>query len=316
MLEKINKKQSGAALIYLIVFIAIFTIIMLPVVQNFAAKINLLRLTITREKAFQIAEAGINYYQWHLVKFTDDYQDGTGSSGPYLHDYVDFDTQETIGQFSLVITPPLLGSTIVKVQSTGWTNDNPGVKRVITATYGIPSLAQYSLLANDGIAAYYATEVFSGRIHSNNGIRFDAIGNAPIESAKNTYTCMSWQGGGCPTTKNGVWGSASQDVQNLWQFPVPAVDFSSLTSDLADMKSAANSGGIYLPPSGQKGYSLVFNGNGTVSVYVVKKTYSDANALDGYYVSRSEDTDYYQRINPSSPIQGNYNIPSNGMIYI
>ena len=97
---------------------------------------------------------------------------------------------------------------------------------------------------------------------------------------------------------------------------MPAVDFSSLTSDLADMKSAANSGGIYLPPSGQKGYSLVFNGNGTVSVYVVKKTYSDANALDGYYVSRSEDTDYYQRINPSSPIQGNYNIPSNGMIYI
>jgi hypothetical protein len=315
-IKKSKIKQSGAALIYLIVFIAVFTIIMLPVIDNFAAKINLLRLTIVREQAFQIAEAGTNYYQWHLIKFSGDYQDGTGGAGPYVHNYVDFDTQKTIGQFSLTITPPVLGSTIVKIQSTGWTNDNPGIKRTVTATYGIPSLAQYSLLANDGIAVYYTDEVFSGKIHSNNGIRFDATGNSSIQSAKATYTCMSWQGDGCPTVKNGVWGSASPAVQALWQFPAPAVDFSALTSNLASMKGAAQSGGIYLPPSNKQGYSLVFNNNGTVSVYVVKKTHSDPNADDGYYVSRSEDTDYNQIIAPSLPIQSTYTIPSNGIIYV
>jgi hypothetical protein len=314
--EQRKTKQSGAALIYMIVFIAVFTIIMLPVIDNFAAKINLLRLTVVREQAFQIAEAGTNYYQWHLIKFIGDYKDGTGGLGPYVHDYVDFDTQKSIGHFSLVIIPPLLGSTVVTIKSTGWTNDNPGIKRTVTAIYGIPSLAQYSLLANDGIAVYYTDEAFNGKIQSNNGIRFDAIGNSSIQSAKATYTCMSWQGDGCPTTKNGVWGSASPDVQALWQFPVPAIDFSSLTSDLAGMKSAAQSGGIYLPPSNKQGYSLVFNNNGTVSVYVVKKTYSDPNADDGYYVSRSEDTDYDQRISPSLPIQSTYAIPANGIIYV
>jgi Tfp pilus assembly protein PilX len=251
--------QKGIMLIYLIIILFLFSILMLPVLDIVSKKMIILRSAVNKEQALQIAEAGINYYQWHLAHYPVDYKDGTNNNGPYVHDYKDFDTQQTIGKYSLVITPPTTGSTIVTIQSTGWMNSSPSVTRTITARFGIPSMAKYAFLSND-IIWIGGLESISGQLQSNNGIRFDGSGNAPIQSAKSTYTCGASQG--CSSggqTKNGVWGSASQAVQNFWQFPVPAVDFSSLTSDLAAMKTSAQSGGIYLPPSNMQGYSLVFN---------------------------------------------------------
>jgi len=320
------KEQKGGIIIYLIIVIAIFLIITPPLVSNFLAKMQLMRLSMQREQAFQIAEAGINYYQWHLAHYEEDYTDyqGVGAlpdvpaastvMGPYEHDYIDKDTQETIGRYSLLITSPLVGSTIVTIQSTGWTTSNPSITRTITVKYGIPSLAQYSLLTNDGICAYVTDESFSGRIHANNGIRFDAIADAPIESVKSTYTCPSWQGDGCPTTKNGVWGSAPPSTQAFWKYPVPAIDFSALTSNLATMKTSAENNGIYLPPSNQNGYSLVFNSDGTVSIYKVTSLLYNPSAQDGYYVWHSEYIDYDNRTILSG--YDHHALPSNGIIYI
>ena len=305
-----KKKQRGAILIYLIVIITIFAIVMPIVVTDFIKKAQLLRANINREEAFQIAEAGVNYYQWHLAHFTTDYRDGTSQQGPYVHDYIDFDTQQKIGQFSLNITPPNTGSTIVTIQSTGWTTANPNIKRTITVRYGIPSLAKYAFLSND-VIWIGSDESVGGQLQSNNGVRFDGSGNAPIQSAKSTYTCPSSQGSPCPTTKNGVWGSASQAVQNFWQFPVPAVDFSSLTSDLATMKSLAQSGGIYLPPSNAQGYSLVFNGDGTVSIYKVADLIYNPTGWDVNGNPHNEYIDYNNRT-----FQFTQAIPSNGVIYI
>ena len=77
-----------------------------------------------REMAFQIAEAGINYYRWHLAHNKTDFQDGTSTSGPYLHEYQDKDGN-VIGRYSLSITPPLTGSSVVTVESTGWLDSQP-----------------------------------------------------------------------------------------------------------------------------------------------------------------------------------------------
>jgi hypothetical protein len=148
-------------------------------------------------------------------------------------------------------------------------------------------------------------------MQSNNGIRFDGVGNAPISSAKSTYTCPSSQGSPCPTTKNGVWGAASQAIKNFWQFPVPVVDFSALTSNLATMKSSAQSAGIYLPPSNTNGYSIVFNSNGTVSVYKVTSLTSTPTGWDVNGNAHNEDIDYNARSH-----QYTVAIPTNGIIYI
>ena len=245
-----------------------------------------------------------------MAHFPTDYQDGTGVVGPYIHDYKDFDNQKTIGKFSLTITPPATGSTIVTITSTGYTIDNPNIKRTVTARYGVPSLAKYAFLSND-IVWIGSSESVTGEMQSNNGIKFDGTTNAPVGSAKSTYTCSTNQGSPCPHLENGVWGNASQTVKNFWQFPVPTVDFSTLTSDLAGMKSLAQSAGIYLPPSNKNGYSLVFNSNGTVSVYKVTSLINNPSGKDVNGVTHNENTDYNRR-----DLQFTQNIPANGIFYI
>lgn len=266
--NKFNNR--GAMLIYIVIVLSIFIIVMVPVLNLIAGQIKLTGSAISKEQALQIAEAGINYYQWHLAHYPEDYKDGTTGSGPYVHDYIDVDTQQKIGEFSLVVTPPAVGSTIVTLKSTGYTTKNPEIKRTITVRYGIYSLSKYAFLSND-VVWIGEDESVSGQLHSNNGIRFDGVGNAPIQSAKSTYKCQSSHGCVPDTYKPGIWGSASQAVKNFWSFPVPAIDFSSLTADLSKMKSLANSGGIYLSPSGAKGYLLNFNSNSTISIYKITR---------------------------------------------
>jgi hypothetical protein len=313
--QKITKpacvgREKGSLLIYLIIAIFVFAMVIFPVVMVFSGELQMLRLSINREESMQIAEAGINYYQWHLAHFPSDYKDGTNASGPYIHDYTDYDTQQNIGKFSLTITPPTTGSTICTIKSTGWTNASPGMTRSVTAKFGIPSLAKYAFLSND-VIWIGSDETVNGQMQSNNGIRFDGVGNAPIQSAKSTYTCPSNQGSPCPATENGVWGSAPQYVKNFWQFPVPAVDFSSITSDLATMKTSAQSTGIYLPPSNAQGYSLVFNSDSTVSIYKVTSLLQNPTGWDTSGNAHNEYVDYNNRT-----LQFTSQIPTNGIIYV
>lgn len=309
-MKNVFEKQKGETLILLLVIMFVFSVVATPLISSIVLKSRVLTGTTSKEQALQIAEAGINYYQWHLAHFPTDYQDGTGVAGPYVHSYVDFDTAATIGSYTLTITPPSTGSTVVTIQSTGVANSNPGVKRTITAKYGVPSLAKYAFLSN-GIIWIGNTESVSGQMQSNNGIRFDGTGNAPIQSAKSTYTCPSGQGSPCPHLENGVWGGAAQSTKNYWQFPVPMVDFSSLTSDLAGMKSNAQSAGIYLPPSNASGYSLVFKADGTVDIYKVTALLSNPTGYDVNGVAHNEKIDYKTRA-----LQFNRPIPANGIIYI
>ena len=304
------RTQRGSILIYELIVIFIFTVVMLGVLANVTQQMRAIRASVYREQAFHIAEAGVNYYQWHLAHFPSDYQDGTGTSGPYVHVYRDKDTQQDIGEYSLQITPPAIGSTIVTIRSTGYTYANPNIKRTVTVRYGIPSLAQFAFLTNSTIWIG-SSESVSGRVQANNGIRFDGTGDAPIQSARATYNCPSFQGSPCPTSRPGIWGSAPQSTQNFWQFPVPVTDFSSITSDLSNMKSAAQSNGIYLSPSNAQGYSLVFNANSTVSIYRVNTLRNNPSGWDVNSVARSERTDYNGRtlINTRA-------LPANGIIYI
>jgi hypothetical protein len=304
------RKQNGSILIYELVVIFIFTVVALGVLANVTQQMRVIRAAVYREQAFQIAEAGVNYYQWHLAHFPTDYQDGTGTPGPYVHIYKDKDTQQDIGEFSLQITSPPLGSTIVTIRSTGYTYENPNIKRTITVRYGVPSLAQFAFLTNSTIWIG-SSESVSGRVQANNGIRFDGTGNAPIQSAKSTYACPSFQGSPCPTTQPGIWGSAPQSTKNFWQFPVPVTDFSSITSNLSAMKSAAQSNGVYLPPSNSQGYSLVFNSNSTVTIYRVTSLRSNPSGWDVNGTARNERTDYNNRTLISTSA-----LPTNGIIYI
>jgi hypothetical protein len=224
-MDQIKNKQQGAIMIYLIAFIAVFVIVMVPVVINFTVKMKMLSSTITREQSLQIAEAGVNYYQWHLVMWPRNYQDQNVANppalqpnsiqGPFEHDYLDKETNQVTGHFQLYITVPPLGATNVLVKSIGWTTADSSIKRTVTAEYKIPSVADYSFLSNPDIWLGTDEEV-NGQMLSNSGIRFDGIANNLIKSAKTAYNpniansgyqCSSGQGSNCPAMKDGIWST-------------------------------------------------------------------------------------------------------------
>lgn len=310
-----NTVSRGSILMYTVVLIFIFSMVMVALVTYVGSELKVLRSTANGELALQIAESGANYYEWHLAHFTNDFADGTGQTcslcGPYVHDYVDKDTNQTVGRYSLAITAPTAGSTVVTMQSSGYTLANPNQVRVVTVKYAIPSLAQYAFLTNSD-AWIGDTESVSGVFHTNGGLRFDGTGNAPIYSAKQTYTCTATFGCSPSVSKPGIWGSAPQSTKNFWQFPVPNMDFSTITADLATMKSSAQTDGIYLPPSNQQGYSLVFKDDGTIDIYTVTSlAVGEPTGWDVDGNAHNGSLDYNTRV-----LLFNQAIPANGIIFI
>ena len=86
---KLKIVSKGSLLIPIIIFSSVALVIIGGVLNwaNITMRAN--REHLARGKAIQIAEAGIDYYRWHLAHNKTDYQDGTGGPGPYIHQVFD-----------------------------------------------------------------------------------------------------------------------------------------------------------------------------------------------------------------------------------
>lgn len=276
-MKKKLKRNKGQIIIQIIVFGSIAIFLLAAFVSWSALSIRASRQTLNRERAIQIAEAGIDYYRWHLAHDPADFQDGTGGPGPYIHDYKD-KNGVIIGQFILTIIPPQVGSTLVTIFSEGKINADPSIKRKIKTQMGIPSWAKYSY-ASDSFVWFGPSEETFGEVHSNKGIRLDSIAHNLVTSAKDKFNDPDHSGGdefGVHTHKVPVDPLPPAAVPNRpdvflagRQFPVPAIDFAGLSADLAQLKSDAQSGGFYLANSGAQGYRIVLNTNDTFDIYRV-----------------------------------------------
>lgn len=267
-------------------------------------------------QAMHIAEAGVNYYRWHLAHEQEDFFDGTGAdpdgvlpNGPYDHSYAS-PSGEFTGKFVLEITPPATGSTIATIRSTGYSDDHPNIRRTIEVKYGIPSLAHYSFLTNTDVW-FGDSEGVSGELHSNGGIRMDGTNDSLVTSATSTYICKP--GHGCANEeKPGVWGTGSGS--SLWNFPVPSVDFNIITMDIAQIKADAQADGVYIGPSSQEGYHVIFKDDGTFDLYEVY-TIIPTHGCD--IVPSWNCADRYIDIDINDDILiGNYSVLSNGLVFI
>ena len=264
-----KKSLSGSISILILIFGAVFTLMLSGLVTLTSIEFNSAYRSDAYDKALMIAESGVQYYRWHLAHNPDDYQDGTGDVGPYIHEFRD-PNGDVYGYYSLNISPPEPGSVIVTITSTGWTAQLPEVKRTVKALFGQPSLAQYSFLHNSNIWFGSGLTVY-GRVLSNGGIRQDGVNTSTLKSAKETYTCGSETGCVPSRPKPGIWGSGGPD--ELWEYPVTPIDFNDISVDFNDMKAASQTNnGVYLGSSNSQGYHLVFKSNGTVAIYKVTNT--------------------------------------------
>ncbi len=332
-----NRTANGMILLSVIIFGAIAVSAILAFSGWAYTSLSVANSVLYKEQALQIAEAGADYYRWHLAHAPNDFQDGTGAPGPYTHIFKDKDGV-AIGKFVLTITPPNTGSTIVTIVSEGSVDAYPKVKKRIKTRLAIPSFAKYAIVANDVMRFGEGTEVF-GPIHSNGGIRFDGVAHNLVTSAISSYDDPDHSGNNEFGVHTHVNAPPSSGVNNSFrsseapptnpvpsrsdifmtgrQFPVPPADFTGITNDISTIKTNAQSGGKYFAPSGALGYHIIFKTNDTYDVYKVTNLASASGSCSSN--SSSGDSTWGTWSIKSSngeTFVANYANPSNGLIFV
>ncbi|MBP9763261.1 MAG: hypothetical protein KBD10_00760 [Candidatus Pacebacteria bacterium] len=321
---KINfskNKIRGMILLNTLVFGTIAVIIIVAITSWFTIAYRGTRDVTEKEQAFHIAEAGIEYYRWHLAHSPQDFTDGKAANvaQPYVHDFFDKDKNK-IGEFRLSIVAPTNGSTLVTVDSEGILLPS-GVSKKIRAKLAKPTFAKYAFAANQEMRFGEGTEVF-GWIHSNGGIRFDGLAHNLITSAQNDYDDPDHGGAkewGVHTHLNPVdslpptpLNSRFDVFQSGREVGVPALDFNGLTSNLADLKSKAQANGRYHGSSGKSGYNIVLKDNNTYLLYRVDSLITPHSSCTN---SLAQDGWGSWTVNKRT-LLGTYNMPANGVIFL
>ncbi|HAC56340.1 TPA: hypothetical protein DCF80_02465 [Candidatus Saccharibacteria bacterium] len=326
--------EQGSLLTTMLMLITAFAILGLAVGTMIITTLNTAVRAQNSETAFNAAEAGLNYYLWHLNHAPNDHKDGTGAPaspgtlgyGPYTHDYNDL-SGNRLGEFTLYILPGASGSTTVTVRSIGKVDSYPSATRTVEARIGAPSFSVYAVAGNTALW-FGNTESTSGPVHSNVGVKMDGSNTDQVTSANTSYTVPSWSGPGAGTTKPGVWCdtaitspvNCNTRSKTSWSYPVPAVDFNKLSGDLCALKkiatnnNAANACSLspsrtagYVPRvstsySSTVGYLITLNDNGT---YNLEQVTNERDNRANYSLALTK-----------TLVQSNITIPSNQVIFV
>lgn len=321
MIFTYTNNQKGYLSMVILVFGAVSLIILSGLIVWADANLKTVYRNNDQSLAFRIAEAGIEYYRWHLAHAPLDFKDGTNHAGPYAHNFYDRNSI-LLGTFSLDITPPPVGSTVVDIKSTGQVQGDSGTNsKTIEVKMAKPSFAKYAAVLNANVRFGGGTEVF-GPIHSNGGIRFDGLVHNVVTSAVANYDDPDHSGAnefGVHTHISPVDPLPPVAVPNRAdvfaagrQFPVPAVDFSGITQSLANIKTSAQSAGFYRGSSGALGYDVVLKTNDTFDLYKVTALNSPPSGC-GNVLSQ---TGWRTWSIKTESLLGNYANPANGLIFI
>ncbi len=317
-MQKIKNKK-GSALAYALVIMVCVTMILTSMITYVVSQLKFSQNRAEREEALDVAEAGVYWYRWYLAhevagktaqQVNAFWQGGTalGVATPYEKDYTTADGGEAIGHYKITAQKPDNGSTIVKVTSIGWTLKAPGTRRTVQVRFRRPSWSEYAVLANDVMRFGEGTEVY-GKIHSNQGIRFDGVIHNVISSSVSKYDDPDHGGGdefGVHTHVNappstGVNNNvrpneeppnAVPDRSDVFmagrQFPTPTISFTGVTSDLSFMKTEAQSGSGEYFDNSKQGRQIILKADGTYDVYTVY-SYNSYNSITAYVGTKHSD---------------------------
>ncbi|MHB1414940.1 MAG: hypothetical protein ACYC1C_06775 [Chloroflexota bacterium] len=277
---------------------------------------------VRRDRAYTqslaVAEAGLNQYLWMVAdgsssEFNDFAIPGNTGADPHVKTFPLTDPYDgTVkGQYVLKIDPPSQSDSRVTVTATGKAASPEDASRTVTAHLGRPSFSEYVLLVDDDVyIGGPSTRVWHGKTHSNTGIRIETSNIIDlVSSAQSSYDT------GYAGTKPGVW---SQDLPSndpskaLWQFPVPPIDFNTVTSDFARLSGLAT-GSANLPyvdpaaPGKAHGWYIKLLPNSFYQAAPVRdelesKTYSNGSRQGGYLTW--------------DPLGAALPYPANGVLYV
>ncbi len=320
-----HQKLRGSALAYGLVIMTVVMILLTSIVTFVSSYLQYSLKQRDREQALHIAEAGIHFYRWYLAHQLDGrtagqiqafWDSGTalGQSTPYVGIFGG-------GEYSITVDPPESGQTIVYITSTGNTNRYPDQSRTIRVRLRRPSWSEFATLTDEAVRFGTGTEVF-GKIHSNNGIRFDGLAHNVVSSAVDTYNDPDHTGSNEFGVHTHVNTPPATGVNNTFraaeappgavaartdvfeagrEFPVAPLDFNGLLGDLSLMKSEAQSGanGSRYFDNTRQGRHIVLKTNDTFDIRTVQSFNASTNEIINYNGGWS-----------------NYAIPDGGVIFV
>ncbi|CAN5764295.1 hypothetical protein BH11PAT2_BH11PAT2_03270 [soil metagenome] len=311
--------SRGYLMLMALVFGAIFLTV-LAALSSFSITQNHVQTNATgKSRALSLAEAGLEYYRWFLAHNPGNLTNGTGHAGPYVLTQTDPEGG-TIGTVSLNVSGNLSCGQVTSIDltATGRPSDGSNTTRTIVTRYAQPTVATYSYILNDSVWAG-SDRIINGPYHSNGGVRMDGTANAPVTSSLSSWLCTSDFGCSSNQTKTGVFGDGPNST--LWSYPSPQVDFNGIAADFSALKTKAQASGIYLArySSGSsnnasywRGYHLIFNSNGTVTV----KKVSNTQALTVQPVNSADSSTDHTIISNETTF-ATYTLPSAcGLIYV
>ena len=311
----VQKMVVGSALVYALVIMFAVSIILSSIVGFIVSQTKYGFHVASKQSALQISESGVYFYRWYLAhmvegKTAKQIQDFwlTGSplavATPYEVEYFDPEGA-AIGKYHLEVTPPVAGSTVVTVTSTGWTYRYPDVKRIVRVRFRRPSWSENMVIAND-VMRFGEGTVISGKVHSNQGIRFDGLAHNLVTSSVASYddpdhtdtnkefgvhthvnippttgTNNTFRSAESPTVAHPTPASRPDVFQAGRSLPVPTIDFTGVLADLNVMKTEAQTGsGKYFGLT-DLGQDLILKVNDTFDSCSVKTFDATTNDITG-----------------------------------
>jgi hypothetical protein len=267
-------QETGGLLIATLVYITVFMILFSSLLGYLISQYRWVSQRTETDRALQIAEAGVEYYRWHLAHFPSDITDGTGAPGPYEHVYEDPELGP-IGKFSLEIGGEVLcgEAQVIQATSTGWTDKDPSIKRTIVVKIARPTVADYSYIVDSNVWAGSSRTII-GPYHSNGVVKMDGDNKSAVTSKITVADCGPTGLGDCGSywnDINGVYGSGTNP--QWWKWGQPDIPFSNFDYDFGQMETLATTDGIFLPKISNDtslfGYYLELKNDKTVDIYRV-----------------------------------------------
>lgn len=291
---RIKKIQRGMYLPIIMIASVLFMAYATALISISMSNVAIANLHNKKITSMSIAEAGINYYMWHLAHSNTDYCDGSACTetvpyGPYHHEYQD-QYGNTLGTFDLYITPPMSGGAITTVKSVGKVAGRSPIRSII-AELGMPSFTKYTLLSNNSQLWIGSGEKVTGSVFVNgSGMYNEGEITGDAYSTETTYN--GWFGNQPGVSGPGVFGGAKI-------FPVPRIDFEDLGVDILNLRNGARDQGEgqYYGASNQKGYHILLQAD-NYKLYRVRRY--DNNGFD----IAQED------------LLGTYEYPAQGIIFV
>ncbi len=343
MIKPSLRKTNGFVLPATLGIIIVISIIAAATFTIIGSNLYSVNYSVKRQQALNIAEAGVNYYLWHLSHNPTDYKDGNTEEmtpdpelgyGPFEHQYYD-DNNINTGSYNLYLKPQSSGSTVVKVRSIGRVNNSDAI-RTVDALIGAPSFASYGLVS-DSALWFGNTETASGPVHSNQGIRMDGANTAEVTSSNTTYV-PPYSLGGDGSAHPGVWCKSTVTTpidcnsrnKSDWQFPVPSVDFNNVSGNLCDIKKTAFEADASTSSLASQTNACSQTPNTTTDAYLKQRSTSGYyNTSRGYLIQLNPDNTYdLFRVNGENDTYNDYSsalslqtqdtnipIPDSGVIF-